>query len=62
MEKIITDNASESIKLKWDGTRFSIICDYKDCKPPSFNVIVLNPKEMLDVILAACKMMEDKDA
>ena len=47
MEKIITDNASEKIIIKWDGERFAIIAIKKS--KGGVIITVLNPKEMLDI-------------
>lgn len=57
MEKIITDNAVERVTVKWDGERFAItqlICG----TPPLLRVVILNPREMMDVIIFAGNLKE----
>lgn len=48
MEKIITDNNVEIIRIRRDRTRFILIQEFKGRSiPPA--IIVLNPREMLDI-------------
>lgn len=58
MKKVITDNSSERITVKWDGERFAIIQQKKDDKRTlaPCAVIVFNPKEMMDIIQFAANL------
>lgn len=49
-EKVITDNAGERIIVKWDGVRFSLVHQLKIPDDASRKVIILNPKEMIELI------------
>ena len=53
-EKVITDNASEKITVKWDETRFTLVMQRNDINYRQ--TITLNPKEMLDLIEFAGKL------
>jgi len=57
MEKILTDNSSEKITVKWDGTRFALVSERKsnDIGIPS-SIIILNPREMAEL----CKFAIDE--
>ena len=57
VERIITDNSSEKITVRWDGNRFALISERKnnDLGVPS-SIIILNPREMLDLIEFAGKL------
>ncbi len=50
IEKIITDNAGETISIQWDGERFAIIQQLKLLDDVDKKVITLNPKEMLKIV------------
>lgn len=51
MEKIITDNPSEQLVVRWDGVRFAILTIKKDGRVGyAKDCILLNPKEMTDLI------------
>ena len=54
-EKILTDTTLETVKVRWDGERFGIVHLYKVCDLPS-HIILLNPKEMLDLVEFAGKL------
>ena len=47
VEKVITSNSEQVLKIKWDGTRFALI----ELDREKSKVIILNPKEMLEVVL-----------
>lgn len=47
-QKIITDNASETITIKSDGERFGLV--HKRVTKPSSEVIILNYSEMKEII------------
>ena len=49
-EKIITDNAGETITIKWDGQEFALVHQLKIPDDASLKVIVMNPREMLDLV------------
>lgn len=53
-EKILTDNAGELIKVRWDRERFAIVQWYK--LTGNTHTVILNPKEMLDLVEFAGKM------
>lgn len=53
-EKILTDNATELIKVRWDRERFALIL--YDKERMFFKTIILNPREMLDLVEFAGKM------
>ena len=55
-EKVITDNASEKITVKWDGERFALIKTVKWTDEPFTSTFILNPREMLDLIDFAGKL------
>ena len=56
-ERIITDNNSEKITVKWDGERFAVVSEKGDgwYEAKESNTIILNPREMLDLIEFAGK-------
>lgn len=57
--KVITDNGSEKIVIKWDEVRFTLIETDKTHEavgPPLRTIIFLNPREMLEVIKFACTL------
>ncbi len=56
MEQILTDNAVEVIKVKWDGERFALTQYYKG--DDELRVIILNPKEMITLIVFAGSLGE----
>lgn len=47
-QKIITDNAGETITVKWDGERFGLVI--KKLSSPYPVAIILNPAEMRSII------------
>ena len=47
--KVITDNLAEKIIVRWDDERFSLIQVSRDNKP-STNVVILNPREMRELV------------
>lgn len=59
MEKILTDNSSEKITVKWDGVAFALVRKRPvgtDKGTVTFtDTIILNPKEMLDLVRFAFK-------
>ena len=55
MEKILTDNASEKITVKWDGERFAVASSRKQLGN-RFDIVILNPREMLELVEFASKM------
>ena len=57
--KVLTDNASEKITVKWDGTRFAIIQKFKSSS--SSRTVILNPREMLDLVQFAYECRFDKE-
>ena len=60
--KVITDNISERLAVKWDGTRFIITQQYKGRDElPVPRIIVFNPKEMLDIVKFASNLGDDCD-
>jgi len=60
MEKIITDNTEETIRIIWDGTRFILISERKGNDMGwATATTLLNPKEMLDIIEFAGKLGRD---
>lgn len=52
MKKILTDNAAERITVDWDGERFAISQLHRGSseKLHGFSIIILNPREMLDLV------------
>jgi len=61
VEKILTDNPSETITIKWDGERF-ILVQGKQMESTSgfahitgYTAIILNPREMLELVEFASK-------
>ena len=52
LEKIITDNTGEQIRIRWDRIRFTIIRTDKLSSTtfPLKKAIILNPREMKDII------------
>ena len=58
MEKILVSTPSEVVKVKWDGTRFALVA--LDREKVSA-VIVLNPKEMLELVIFVSNL-GDKNA
>ena len=56
MKKILTDNASDLIIAKWDGIRFALVNRHRS--DGAVDVIILNPKEMLDLIEFANKAVK----
>ena len=50
-EQILTDNSTEILKIVWDGTRFALTASRRFAGiPTSRAVVLLNPREMLDLI------------
>jgi len=47
VEKVITSNSEQVLTIKWDGERFSLI----ELDREKSKVIILNPREMMDIIL-----------
>ena len=47
-EMLITDNACEELRVKWDEERFAIIHQFKG--DTSKKVVILNPKEAIDLM------------
>ena len=62
-EKILTDTAIETVKVRWDGERFGIVRKRPvgtDKGTVTFtDTIILNPREMLDLIEFAGKLGRD---
>ena len=60
-QKVITDNNTEQIVIKWDGERFAIVGEYKrrDEIPLKRMVLILSPKEMLEIIKFASSLGEE---
>ena len=52
IKKVITDNSSEKITVRWDGTRFALVHHYKNDPPllGDTQTLILNPKEMMSLI------------
>ena len=51
MEKVITENSVEIIKVKWDGDRYAIITERKHNDiGMATSVIILSPREMFDIV------------
>ncbi len=48
MQKIITNNSGEIIKIKWDDARFALIARHHGVI--SERTIILNPREMDDIV------------
>ncbi len=48
-QKVITNNSSERLVIKWDGERFGLVCSIKG-QTWGINAIILNPREMLELI------------
>jgi len=48
VEKVLTNSAGEKITVRWDGERFALVhyLKYLD----TTEAIILNPREMLDLI------------
>ena len=55
IEKIITENSVETLIIRWDGERFALIERGGD----KSKVIILNPREMLDLVNFACEVGEE---
>lgn len=53
METVVTSNAVEVIKLKWDGERFALVHLDKE----KSKVIILNPREMMDIVRTAIPIL-----
>lgn len=49
-EKVITDNIGETITVKWTGEVFALIRQPKIKVDESTRIIMLNPREMLELI------------
>ena len=47
VEKVITSNSEQVLKIIWDGERFALI----ELDREKSKVVILNPREMLEVIL-----------
>jgi len=60
-EKILTDSACEKLTIRWDGVRFFLIHRHKFTSEQEgcMNAIILNPKEMLDLIEFAGRLGRD---
>lgn len=54
VERIITDNTEERIRIIWDGTRFILVQDQES--NPLQTIIILNPREMMDIIQFASNL------
>lgn len=49
--KVLTDNTSETILVRWDGARFVLMTEKMDSPHPiPKSVIILNPREMQDQV------------
>ena len=59
MEKILVDNPSEKITARWDGERFSLSHLYTFKCVTKLHTIILSPKEMLELIEFARKLVID---
>lgn len=53
MEKILTDNSAGKLTIKWDEERFGLIEEFKPPVIKDKQVIILNPREMADLIIFA---------
>lgn len=59
IEKVITDNAVETITIRWDGQRFALIhkkrlgsnCGFDHAT--GYSTVILNLREMSDLIVFA---------
>jgi len=60
MEKILCDNDSELIKVKWDEERFAIIQEKRDGWY-EVSTIILNPREMLELVRFVGNPTEERD-
>jgi len=49
MDKILTDNAGEAVRINWDGERFALIHHNK--LSSATKVILLTPLEALDMVV-----------
>jgi len=57
IETVITENSSEKLTVKWDGTRFAIVLSRKNNDAGlTKSVILLNPIEAMTLLefLASC--------
>ena len=63
MEKVLTDNAGELIKIRWDGVRFALTQEKGDgwYEAKKSSVIILNPREMMSLISFAGALGEEGD-
>ena len=60
--KVITDNVCEKIMVKWDGVRFGLAQENRgEYDSPKIAAIVLNPREMLEIVKFACNLGGDCD-
>jgi len=59
MERILTNNAGEKITVTWDGERFALVHHIKDEQSMAY-AIILNPKEMLDLVEFA-RLLAEKE-
>jgi len=63
LEKVITNNASEVISIKWDGERFALTHIRKSLVEKELTVkdiIILNPREMLDLVIFAGSLGKER--
>ena len=63
IEKVITDNASERLVLKWDGERFALVKIFVT-PPPSYQDIpmttILSPSEMATICIEVLKIFQEE--
>lgn len=56
-QKIITDSSEETVRIIWDGTRFIIISVGKGPNiGRPITIIILNPREMMDIVQFASNL------
>ena len=55
-KKVITNNACETITIKWDGQEFALVHQLKVPDDASTRTIVLNPVEMLELVKFASSL------
>ena len=48
--KVITDNLTEKIEVKWDGEIYALVRIRYDQETGLSRVIILNPREMNEVV------------
>ncbi len=58
MEKIISSNSAEELRVMWDKTRFGLIHVNRFTQTPK--VILLSPKEALELINFAMPILQEE--